>query len=299
MGIKEEAATHFRQLQAQIVESLETFEANIKFESHPWKRPGGGGGDSRILAFGDVFEKAGVNVSEVYGELPELIQKKFGSQSKDFYATGLSLVIHPKNPHVPTVHANWRYFEQSDRAWFGGGADLTPYTFVPEEFAHFHSALREPCEAHRQGAYQEFKKNCDDYFYLPHREEHRGIGGIFFDYLNTDLEQDFKFIKESGHSFIPAYVPIIERQYKKTPTERMRQFQLLRRGRYVEFNLVYDRGTKFGLETKGNIESILMSLPPLCGFEFKPDLEVEESEAELMKVIRRSREWVSKWSHQT
>lgn len=288
---KEDIAQWFRELQGQICSTLEALDSGAQFESHSWKRPGGGGGDSRIIR-GDLFEKGGVNVSEVFGELPEIMKQKFGSTSSDFYATGLSLVIHPRNPAVPTVHANWRYFQQKDRAWFGGGADLTPYLFQPDEFKHFHAALKKPCDAWKPGLYAELKKNCDEYFYIPHRQEHRGIGGIFFDYFQDDLEACFKFVKASGLSFIEAYAPIVERNKALRPSEREKTFQLLRRGRYVEFNLVYDRGTKFGLETNGNTESILMSLPPEVHFDFMPSMELNPSEVELMKVLREPRDWV-------
>jgi coproporphyrinogen III oxidase len=289
---KKEVAAWFRELQARIIKSLESFEAKSRFESHVWSRPGGGGGYSRILRSGEIFEKAGVNVSEVFGELPEVMREKLGSKQTDFYATGLSLVIHPKEAHIPTVHANWRYFEQSDRAWFGGGSDLTPYVYQAEDFKHFHEALRKPCDEWKADLYPQWKKHCDEYFYIPHRKEHRGIGGIFFDYLSDDLARTFEFVKGSGLSFIEAYCPIVERRRSLKSDEREKQFQLLRRGRYVEFNLIYDRGTKFGLETKGNIESILMSLPPEVHFDFEPNLEATESEKKLMQVLRQPVDWI-------
>ncbi|TVQ77951.1 MAG: oxygen-dependent coproporphyrinogen oxidase [Bradymonadales bacterium] len=293
MRKKESIASWFRELQSKIIEALEVFEPKIRFESHPWKRPGGGGGDSRILAEGEVFEKAGVNVSEVEGELPPSLMAKLETTSSNFYATGLSLVIHPRSPQVPTVHANWRYFEQSDRRWFGGGADLTPFVFRPEDFRHFHESLRRPCDRLGPKVYDEFKQKCDEYFYLPHRKEHRGIGGIFFDYLSENLDQVFEFIKESGMSLIDAYIPIVQKRHSLSFSEREKDFQWLRRGRYVEFNLIYDRGTKFGLETQGNTESILMSLPPKLSFEFQPELEKTESEKELMKAFRNPKNWLA------
>lgn len=288
---KDDVVKFVENLQDQITNSLEAFETKKKFREDRWSRPGGGGGRSRVLEGGELFEKAGVNVSVVYGELPEMMRERLGSTTKEFFATGVSLVIHPRNPQVPTVHANYRYFEQPDRSWFGGGADLTPYVLYEEDAQHFHEVHRKACRSFSTTAYTDFKKQCDEYFYLPHREEHRGIGGIFFDYL-TDLDRAWDFVQKAGPAFIEAYAPIVEKRKDLSFSERQREFQLLRRGRYVEFNLVYDRGTLFGLQTKGNSESILMSLPPQVHFRYKPDLEKNAEEEKLMAVIRKARAWI-------
>lgn len=290
---KELVVDFVHSLQDQIVQKLESIEPASQFRETSWERPGGGGGRSRVLSGGKVFEKAGVNVSVVHGELPEAMQKRLGSTAKDFFAAGISLVIHPANPHVPTVHANYRYFEQSDRSWFGGGADLTPYVLYEEDAQHFHQELKTACDTYSGSAYADFKKACDEYFFIKHRDEHRGVGGIFFDYLSNDLPNIFEFVKKASSAFTKAYCPIVERRKDLKFSEREKAFQLLRRGRYVEFNLVYDRGTLFGLETKGNIESILMSLPPEVQFAYSPDLETNEAEKKLMKVIREPREWIA------
>lgn len=290
--LSEEAKAFVQSLQNEIVAALEKADGSGRFKKIEWTRPGGGGGDSRVLENGDVFEKAGVNTSVVHGELPPLMVEKMNLKQKDFFATGISLVLHPRSPHVPTVHANFRYFEQSDRSWFGGGADLTPYTVSEEDFSHFHRSLKTACDAFSPQAYEKYKKECDRYFFLEHRGESRGIGGIFFDYLQDDLPKVFEFLKNCGKQFIPAYVPIVERNKSKPFTERQKKFQLLRRGRYVEFNLVYDRGTLFGLQTKGNIESILMSLPPEVNFDFMAPMEETAEEKTLMKWLREPRTWV-------
>jgi len=283
--------TFVHELQNEIVSALEASDGAKEFKKIEWKRPGGGGGDSRVLEGGNIFEKAGVNTSIVFGELPEVLQKKFGSPHREFFATGISLVLHPRSPHVPTVHANFRYFEQPDRAWFGGGADLTPYTVSESDFVHFHRTLKAACDEHSLGAYPQYKKECDQYFFVEHRGETRGIGGIFFDFLKDDMEKNFEFVKSCGRSFLPAYIPIVESNKSKKFSERQKKFQLLRRGRYVEFNLVYDRGTLFGLQTKGNIESILMSLPPEVNFDFMASMEESSEEKQLMSWLRNPREW--------
>lgn len=290
--LKDRMVEFTEDLQTRICSSLENFESSARFKSENWQRPGGGGGHTRVISGGEVFEKGGVNTSVVYGDLPEVMMKKFGSKSSKFFATGISLVIHPVSPQVPTVHANFRYFEQEDRAWFGGGADLTPYVPNEELAKHFHLELQKACNSFSESAYLDYKKQCDEYFYLPHRKEHRGIGGIFFDYLSDDLENTFKFVQRAGDSFISAYMPVVEKTCQLEYTERQKKFQLLRRGRYVEFNLVYDRGTKFGLETGGNSESILMSLPAVVHFEYKPELETNEDEKKLMNWIRNPKDWL-------
>lgn len=292
--LKDRMVAWIRGLQNEIVAGLESFEPSVRFQRAEWKRGAdGGGGDTRVISGGDIFEKGGVNTSVVYGDLPPLMMERLGVKSSKFFAAGISLVIHPRSPQVPTVHANFRYFEQPDRAWFGGGADLTPYTVSEDDFRHFHQVLKESCDTRSTEAYREFKKDCDAYFQIKHRGEARGIGGIFFDYIQNDLEKTFEFVQKSGNSFLKAYVPIVERNHKKAFTERQRKFQLLRRGRYVEFNLVYDRGTLFGLQTNGNIESILMSLPAVVHFDFSPDMESTEEEKMLTSWFRQPRDWIA------
>lgn len=286
-----------RRLQGEIVSGLEAFETRERFQRLAWERPGeenrhGGGGEACILQGGLVFEKAGVNISVVEGLLPPLIQEKLKAATSEFFACGISLVIHPVSPQIPTVHANFRFFEQPDRSWFGGGIDLTPYIYREADFLHFHSVLKEACDSHGADLYPQFKKDCDRYFYLPHRGETRGIGGIFFDYLSDRLEDRFAFVVSCGESFLKAYRPLVEKGKDLAFTPRQKKFQLLRRGRYVEFNLLYDRGTLFGLQTKGNSESILMSLPPEVHFDFQAPLETDESEKALMNLFREPRDWV-------
>ena len=288
--MKERVVEYVQSLQDRICSALENFEPGSKFKEVSWNRPGGGGGRTRVLADGRVFEKAGVNTSVVYGELPDRMAEKLQTKEKKFFATGISLVIHPRSPQVPTVHANYRYFEQPDRWWFGGGADLTPYVPREDLFKHFHQTLMESCPSRER--FDQWKKECDRYFFISHREETRGIGGIFFDYLNEDRERNFSEVMRMGDAFIPAYVPIVEKTKDLSFTERQKEFQLLRRGRYVEFNLVYDRGTLFGLETKGNIESILMSLPAVAHWSFQADFEANDEEKRLMSYLRKPSDWV-------
>jgi len=241
---------------------------------------------------GAVFEKAGVNFSSVAGNLPEEFAAKIPrGNGTEFFATGVSLVLHPKSPMVPTVHANFRYLEKGDAAWFGGGADLTPYYPHEDDAIHFHRTMKTVCDHHDSDYYPRFKKWCDEYFFLKHRGETRGIGGLFFDYIEGDREKNFAFVSELGDAFLDAYLPIAKRRLPETYTEKQRQYQLYRRGRYVEFNLLYDRGTIFGLETRGRTESILMSLPSLVRwvYDFKPEPgSPEEKNMEFFKP----REWL-------
>jgi coproporphyrinogen III oxidase len=274
------------------------------FREDTWQRPGGGGGTSRVLQDGKVFEKAGVNVSVVHGTLsPEAASKMgggkaLGERDLDFFATGISLVIHPHNPMAPTAHANYRYFERGDGSlpgswWFGGGADLTPAYLFEEDAKHFHRAHKIACDAHDPAFYPRFKKWCDEYFYLPHREETRGLGGIFFDDLH-DRGRDvlFAFARDCAAAFVPAYVPIVERRMGLPYTEANKLWQALRRGRYVEFNLIYDRGTLFGLKTGGRVESILMSLPLQARWEYDHSPPSGSDEARVTEVLRQPRAWV-------
>jgi coproporphyrinogen III oxidase len=211
---------------------------------------------------GKTFEKVGVNCSTVYGELDPKFASQLPGNPSHFYATGISVVAHPNNPMVPAVHMNLRYLE-TDRWWFGGGTDLTPFYPFEEDVLEFHDTLRVACDKHNRDYYPKFRKWCDEYFYLPHREEPRGVGGVFFDYLQNDLQKDFQFVKEIGEAFLSTYPKIVKRRKDLPFTPEQREYQLYRRGRYVEFNLLYDRGTLFGLKTNGNVEAIFMSLPPV------------------------------------
>jgi coproporphyrinogen III oxidase len=272
----------FSYLQDKICRAIEKVDGEASFREDSWRRDGGGGGRTRVMENGAVFEKAGVNFSSVEGVLPEEFAKKIElGQGRDFFATGVSLVLHPRNPYTPTVHANFRYLEKGEAQWFGGGSDLTPYYPYREDARHFHSVFKEACDKHDPDYYPRFKKWCDDYFFIKHRNETRGVGGIFFDYLQGDMEKLFAFVKDAGEAFLPAYLPIVELRRGQDYGEREREFQLIRRGRYVEFNLVYDRGTIFGLETRGRTESILMSMPPLAKwvYDYKPEPDSAEADA--------------------
>jgi coproporphyrinogen III oxidase len=279
-------------LQDRICNHLEKLDGLVKFKEDEWKREGGGGGRSRVLIEGGVFEKAGVNFSEVFGEMNPDFAKQLPGEGNKFSATGVSLVLHPRNPFIPTVHANFRYLTKGDAGWFGGGADLTPYYPFPEDAIHFHRVWKDVCDRHPSVAnYAQMKKECDDYFYLPHRKEARGIGGIFFDYLQGDFDALFEFVKDCGDNFMAAYAPIVERRKEHAYTEDQRKFQEYRRGRYVEFNLIYDRGTIFGLKTDGRIESILMSLPPTVRYWYDYHPEPGTREAELTEYYLKPKNW--------
>ncbi len=284
--MRSQAQEFFSHLQDKICRSLEEVDGRASFREDLWQREGGGGGRTRVLEEGSFFERAGVNFSAVEGILPEAFAAKIGeevanAEGCEFFATGVSLVLHPHSPYAPTVHANFRYLEKGDASWFGGGADLTPYYPFREDVEHFHRTLKEACDKHDPDYYPRFKKWCDEYFFIKHRGETRGVGGIFFDYLTGDVGKLFAFVKDTGEAFLPAYLPIIERRRDYDYDMREREFQLLRRGRYVEFNLVYDRGTIFGLETQGRTESILMSLPPLARwtYDYTPEPNTPEAEA--------------------
>jgi coproporphyrinogen III oxidase len=292
-SLKKRMADFIQQLQDEICGALERLDGKARFREDPWERPGGGGGRTRVLEEGAVLEKAGVNTSVVFGELEEAFAKRLQGEGRQFWAAGLSLVLHPRNPYVPTVHANYRFIHQGNRAWFGGGADLTPYYLFEEDAVHFHRTLKAACDRHDPSYFPRFKATCDKYFYLRHREETRGVGGIFFEDLGGELEREFEFVKDAGHAFLPSYLPIAERR-KDTPyTEAHRFWQEVRRGRYVEFNLVYDRGTIFGLETRGRTESILMSLPPQARWRYEHHPAPGTHEAKLVEVLRNPRDWAS------
>lgn len=290
--LRERAIDHFRDLQGRIVSALEDLDGR-SFHEDAWQRPGGGGGRSRVLFEGGVFEKAGVNFSDVHGEFSEEFARQVPGEGRSFTAAGVSLVLHPRNPMVPTVHANFRFLTRGgSKAWFGGGADLTPFYPYREDVVHFHRAWKEVCERHAGVVeYGRLKRWCDDYFHLPHRDEARGVGGIFFDYLEGDLERSFDFVRDAGDAFLGAYLPIARRRRDEPYTEGQKEFQEYRRGRYVEFNLVYDRGTVFGLKTGGRIESILMSLPAKARWWYDYKAPPGSREAELTDYWLKPRDW--------
>ncbi len=300
--MKNQFYQYILKLQDTITTGLEKLDGTAKFQEDLWERPEGGGGRTRVIENGNVFEKGGVNISAVHGALPAAMQAYFGVGEVDFFACGLSLVLHPKNPMVPTVHANWRYFEMYDadgsvlKSWFGGGQDLTPYYLFEEDAVHFHSICKKACDHHHPDFYPLYKKQCDAYFWNAHREEARGIGGLFFDHLQrteTQSMQDwYAFVTEVGDSFLEAYTPIVERRSKESFTEANKTWQEIRRGRYVEFNLVHDKGTLFGLKTNGRIESILMSLPPVVQWVYDHHPETDSEEARLLEVLAQPKTWV-------
>lgn len=291
---------YLRSLQLRIVASLEDFDGKEKFRQDHWDRPGGGGGDSRVLAGGAVFEQAGVGFSLVFGKEmpPSATRSRPELAGKSFEAMGVSLVLHPLNPYVPTTHANFRFF--STRAsggepvwWFGGGFDLTPYYPFHDDVVHWHHKAKEVCEPFGEDIYPRFKAWCDEYFFLKHRGETRGVGGLFFDDLNElGFEKSFELTKSIGDQFLPAYLPIVRSRKAHKYGERQREFQLYRRGRYVEFNLIYDRGTLFGLQSGGRTESILMSLPPRVRWEYDWKPEPGSPEADLYENYLRPRDWL-------
>ncbi len=290
---RSQAASYFRDLQDRICKGLAELDGRVAFREDSWQRPGGGGGRTRVLADGGVFEKAGVSFSEVFGQMsPEFAQQVPG-EGLDFTATGISLVLHPRSPLVPTVHANFRYLTKGNKQWFGGGADLTPYYPCREDIIHFHKTWQAVCARHPAPInYQRFKTWCDEYFYLPHRNEPRGVGGIFFDYLEGDFDTLFRFVCDAGDAFLDAYLPIARRRRDDTYTSDQRAFQEFRRGRYAEFNLIYDRGTLFGLKTGGRTESILMSLPPVVRWRYDYKPAPGSREAELHEYLR-PRDWAA------
>jgi len=300
--MKEKFYTYIQNLQDTITKALKEIDGKAVFKEDIWKRPEGGGGRTRVIENGDVFEKGGVNISGVHGALPKTMQAYFKVGEVDFFACGLSLVLHPKNPMVPTVHANWRYFEMYDKqgtivdSWFGGGQDLTPYYLFDEDAIHFHTVCKEACDAHHPDFYTQYKKKCDEYFYNAHREEARGIGGLFFDYCKANesmtMEQWYDFVTEVGNNFLNAYTPIVEKRKDLEYTAEQRDWQEVRRGRYVEFNLVHDKGTLFGLKTNGRIESILMSLPPHVQWRYDHQPKAGSEEERLIKVLQQPVDWV-------
>lgn len=319
---RERVKQFMQDLQDEICNALEKLDDKETFREDSWSRPEGGGGRSRVLKEGNILEQGGVNFSEVWGEKlpPSILQQRPEAAGHGFYATGTSMVLHPRNPFVPTVHLNYRYFEAGPVWWFGGGIDLTPYYPFAEDVIHFHRTLKQTCDSHHEEYYPVFKRWCDEYFYLKHRGEMRGVGGLFLDYQDgrgalyrgphkegpaaiysdkvgeippRSWEDLFAFIKDCGQTFLPAYLPIAEKRHPTQYGERERNFQLYRRGRYVEFNLVYDRGTIFGLQTNGRTESILMSLPPLVRWEYGYQPEPNTPEAELYETFLKPQDWVN------
>jgi coproporphyrinogen III oxidase len=285
------AAKFFSELQTDICRALAEVDGAATFTADAWQRPGGGGGVARVLEGGALFEKAGVNWSSVDGDLPAAVGEDMPGDGRTFRASGMSLVLHPRSPMVPTAHANFRCLTRGSALWFGGGADLTPYYLFADDAAHFHATLAAVCDRHRPiGDYERFKAWCDEYFFLPHRGETRGIGGVFFDRLGAaaehPAEQVFDLVRDLGRAFIDAYVPIAQRRQTLPYGELERAWQLRRRGRYVEFDLLYDRGTLFGLKTDGRAESILMSLPPLVRWDYDVMATAGSPEAELLAHLR-------------
>lgn len=287
-------------LQDRICAALEAEEADAHFTEDAWQRAEGGGGRSRVLANGEVFEQGGVNFSHVFGDSlpPSATAKRPELANRQFEAMGVSLVIHPRNPYVPTSHANVRFFIAKKDGepsiwWFGGGFDLTPFYPFREDVEHWHRTARAACQPFGDEVYPKYKKWCDEYFYLKHRNETRGVGGLFFDDLNEpDFAQAFAFMQSVGDHYIPAYLPIVQKRRNTPYGERERDFQLYRRGRYVEFNLVYDRGTLFGLQTGGRTESILMSMPPLARWQYNWQPEPGSAEAELYEKYLKPQNWL-------
>ena len=300
--MKEKFYQYIQDLQDTITTALEKIDGEATFKEDIWKRKEGGGGRTRVIENGAVFAKGGVNISGVHGKLPKAMQSYFNVGDVDFFACGLSLVLHPNSPMVPTVHANWRYFEMYDEegvivdSWFGGGQDLTPYYLFDEDAKHFHQVCKSACDKHDLDFYPLYKKKCDEYFYNAHRGEGRGVGGLFFDYCkkteNKNMSQWYEFVTEVGNSFLEAYVPIVEKRKEISYTKDQKDWQEIRRGRYVEFNLVHDKGTLFGLKTNGRIESILMSLPPQVQWKYDHHPSNGSEEARLLEVLKNPIEWV-------
>ena len=319
---KDQVRQMMQGLQDEICQALEQVDGVGKFRQDAWEREEGGGGRSRVMRDGDVFEQGGVGFSEVWGTHlpPSILAQRPDAEGHRWFATGTSMVLHPRNPYVPTVHLNYRYFEAGPVWWFGGGIDLTPYYPFAEDVKQFHLTMKQAADSHNPEYYPVFKQWCDEYFYLKHRNETRGVGGIFFDYQDgqgqlyrgsdpegpagkynqqigkpspRSWEDIFSFARDCGKAFLPAYLPIVEKRREMEYSDRQRNFQLYRRGRYVEFNLVYDRGTIFGLQTNGRTESILMSLPPLVRWEYGYQPEPNAPESELYETYLKPQDWAN------
>lgn len=297
MVFKDKVVAAFQKIQDSICQGLEQSDGKGKFEEEIWSREGGGGGRTRILQNGNVIEKGGVNFSAVHGKLPDAIKKSFKLDSDEFFATGVSIVMHPNNPFVPIIHMNIRYFEMDDQTrWFGGGIDLTPHYVIDTDVRFFHHLLKQTCDEFDASFYPKFKAHADDYFFIKHREETRGVGGIFYDKLkpeNTGLDFDrlLSFSEAVGNTFLPAYTELIDRNRDADFSAAEQEWQYLRRSRYAEFNLVYDAGTKFGLETNGRIESILMSLPPMAKWVYNYQPIPDSPEADTLSKLKKGIEW--------
>jgi coproporphyrinogen III oxidase len=303
MNFKENWIEYIESLQNRICTALEACDGKAKFIEDQWQRPEGGGGKTRVISDGTVFEKGGVNTSVVFGNVSEAMKTQLKIDGDTWFACGLSLVLHPVNPFVPTVHCNYRMFElynEKDEVidrWFGGGTDLTPYYLFEEDARHFHQTYKNVCDKFDVSFYPTFKRNCDDYFVNTHRNnERRGIGGIFYDYQKPSEDKDvnfwMNFSKTCGDAFLPAYLPLVEKSKNSSFTAAQKHWQEIRRGRYVEFNLIHDRGTLFGLKTNGRTESILMSLPPTVRFEYNYQAEKGSEEEKLVQVCLNPKEWV-------
>jgi coproporphyrinogen III oxidase len=295
---RDEVAAAYQQIQDHICTGLTQADGKAHFEEELWDRDGGGGGRTRVMQHGNVIEKGGVNFSAVYGKLPEAVKKAFKVDSDDFFATGVAIVMHPENPFVPIIHMNIRYFEMDDQTrWFGGGIDLTPHYVIPTDARFFHHRLKQTCDGFDPSFYTKFKATADDYFFIKHRAETRGVGGIFYDRLRPEstglaFDQILDFSLAVGNTFLPVYAELIDRNRDQSFTEQQKEWQYLRRSRYAEFNLVYDAGTKFGLETNGRIESILMSLPPTAKWNYNPTIEVGSEEEKTQNFLVKGIDWV-------
>lgn len=292
-------ADTYKTIQDEITQALEKLDGGAKFQEELWERDGGGGGRTRIMQNGNIIEKGGVNFSAVHGKLPAAIKKAFGVEEDEFFATGVSIVIHPNNPHVPIIHMNIRYFELNEQTrWFGGGIDLTPHYVVKEDARFFHQQLKTVCDKHHPDFYSNFKTWADNYFFINHRDETRGIGGVFYDKLTPEktgltFEQIFDFSCDLGRIFAPTYIDLVNKHRTRDFSQHEKDWQLLRRGRYVEFNLVYDSGTKFGLETNGRIESILMSLPAQANWVYDFKAEPGSAEQDTLDLLKKDINWVN------
>lgn len=293
---KTDIVESFKSIQDDICSALEVCDGGARFVEDLWQRHGGGGGRTRVIRNGDVIEKGGVNFSEVFGECSEALKQQMQTKAEHFFATGVSIVLHPHNPHVPIIHMNIRHFALSDgTSWFGGGIDLTPHYIDKSQASWFHQQLKEVCDRFDSSYYSKFKSWADDYFYLPHRNETRGVGGIFFDDLGREEmlnEKHQRFVLEVGRSFAPIYTALMNQNRDKLFSEEQRQWQQLRRGRYVEFNLVHDRGTRFGLLTNGRTESILMSLPATAAWEYDFSVVGGSEESATLELLKKGIHWL-------
>ncbi|GAA4090578.1 oxygen-dependent coproporphyrinogen oxidase [Mucilaginibacter panaciglaebae] len=303
MITKEQIVDDYQSIQDEICTALEILDGKAKFEQELWQREGGGGGRTRVIQNGNIVEKGGVNFSAVDGQLPEAIKKSLKIYQDDFFAAGVSIVIHPNHPLVPIIHMNIRYFEMPSTfggmkepvRWFGGGIDLTPHYVFEDDAKFFHSSLKATCDKYNSGFYDRFKKWADDYFFIKHRNETRGVGGIFYDRLTateeTSWDDIFEFSKAVGRSFAPIYTELVNRHKSEPFTADQQQWQYQRRSRYAEFNLVYDAGTKFGLETNGRIESILMSLPPTAKWLYNYQPATGSEEEKTLSLLKKDINW--------